>query len=229
MTNSAPNPSPQHLGDNLIPYDGELYLIRQFYHPHQADLILTALLAELAWQQEDLFIFGRWHKVPRLMCWYGDPSAHYRYSGVNHTPQAWHPRLQPIRQNLEQHCGCTFNSVLGNLYRDGKDSMGCHADNEPELGPTPLIASLSLGAERIFKLHHNRHPDRLSIPLGHGDLLIMAGTLQQHWQHAIPKTQKTKTARINLTFRSILAANKRSLPRNASGYRLKSTSSSTPL
>jgi alkylated DNA repair dioxygenase AlkB len=92
---------------------------------------------------------------------------------------------------------------LANLYRDGKDSMGCHADDEKELGPNPVIASLSLGDERLFRLHHKKTKDKLDIVLGHGDLLVMAGTLQHYWMHAVPKTKKLKTPRINLTFRKI--------------------------
>jgi alkylated DNA repair dioxygenase AlkB len=189
--------------NNLVPYDGELYLIRQFYRPPESDRLLQQLQAELAWQEEAIFIYGRWVKVPRLMCWYGDSGACYRYSGVDHQPMPWTPVLQAIRQKVEQQCNCVFNSVLANLYRDGNDSMGCHADDEKELGRNPVIASVSLGDERLFKLHHKKTKDKLDIVLGHGDLLIMAGNLQHHWMHAVPKTKKPKTARINLTFREI--------------------------
>ena len=139
------------------------------------------------------------------MCWYGDPDAGYRYSGIDHQPRPWTPELQAIRARVEKQCQCIFNSVLANLYRDGKDSMGCHADDEKELGRNPVIASLSLGDERLFKLHHKNSKATLDIILGHGDLLVMAGTLQHHWQHSVPKTKKFKTGRINLTFRRILA------------------------
>ncbi len=190
---------------NLAPFDGELYLIKQFYGLLEADLLFAKLQAELAWQEESIFIYGRWVKVPRLMCWYGDPNAEYRYSGVNHQPMPWTPALQAIREKVEWHWGCAFNSVLANLYRDGKDSMGCHADDEKELGLNPVIASLSLGDERLFKLHHKKCQEKLDIALGHGDLLVMAGTLQHHWMHSLPNTKKLKTPRINLTFRRIRA------------------------
>ncbi|MEQ1530726.1 MAG: alpha-ketoglutarate-dependent dioxygenase AlkB, partial [Methylococcales bacterium] len=131
-------------------------------------------------------------------------TAHYPYSGVKHSPKAWTAELQSIRAQIQQQCTTEFNSVLANLYRDGQDSMGCHADDEKELGRNPLIASLSLGDERLFKLHHKNRQTKLDMLLGHGDLLIMAGTLQHYWRHSLPKTKKAKTPRINLTFRKIL-------------------------
>ena len=191
-------------GKNLAPFDGELYLIKQFFRPPESDQLFEALKTGLAWQEEDIFIFGKWVKVPRLMCWYGDPDAHYCYSGVNHQPKSWTSELLSVRAKVEQQCQCTFNSVLANLYRDGRDSMGCHADDEKELGLNPVIASLSLGDERLFKLHHKKRKETLNINLGHGDLLVMAGSLQHHWLHSVPKTKIIKTPRINLTFRKIL-------------------------
>lgn len=188
---------------NLAPVDGELYFIKQFYPQAESDQLFARLNTGLAWQEEDIFIFGKWVKVPRLMCWYGDAEAIYHYSGVDHTPQPWTAELQSIRTRLQQYCNCEFNSVLANLYRDGKDSMGCHADDEKELGLNPLIASLSLGDDRIFKLHHKQRQLNLELNLGHGDLLVMAGTLQHHWRHSVPKTKKPKAPRINLTFRKI--------------------------
>jgi len=200
--------APINLGKNRVPYDGELYLVKQFYRLPASDQLFAVLETNLAWQEETIFIFGKWVKVPRLMCWYGDPDAYYCYSGVNHQPRPWTEPLQAIRARLEQECHCAFNSVLANLYRDGKDSMGCHADDEKELGLNPVIASLSLGDERLFKLHHKKSKETLDIALGHGDLLVMAGTLQHHWMHSVPKTRKLKTPRINLTFRKIKAFDK---------------------
>ena len=188
---------------NLAPFDGELYLIERFYSPSQADTLFSLLSNELAWQEEEIFIYGRWVKVPRLMCWYGDEKAHYKYSHVVHKPLPWTATLKKLRDEIQQTTHCYFNSVLGNLYRDGKDSMGCHADDEPELGENPVIASLSFGESRNLKFKHQQYKTVLDVPLGHGDLLIMAGTLQHHWQHSLPKTQRPKKERINLTFRKI--------------------------
>lgn len=189
---------------NLAPYDGELYWQQQFYAPQQADEWFAQLNATCVWQAEEILVYGKWHKVPRLMCWYGEEGAVYRYSGVNHPPLPWTPELLAIKEKVQQHCQCEFNSVLLNLYRDGQDSMGYHADDEKELGENPLIASLSFGAERLFRLQHKTRKINLDIRLGHGDLLVMTGTIQRHWRHALPKTQKPKTSRINLTFRRIL-------------------------
>lgn len=189
---------------NLAPFDGELYSFKQFYQPPEADWLLTLFKTGLAWQEEEIFIFGKWCKVPRLMCWYGDPGACYRYSGVNHEPILWTAELLSVRKKTEQRCQYNFNSVLANLYRNGSDSMGCHADNEKELGANPVIASLSFGDTRLFRLHHKKRKETLNIQLEHGDLLVMAGALQHHWVHSLPKTKSIKSPRINLTFRKIL-------------------------
>ena len=138
------------------------------------------------------------------MCWYGDADANYQYSGVHHQPMPWTATLLSIKEKVERHCQHRFNSVLGNLYRNGSDSMGCHADNEKELGVNPLIASLSLGDDRLFRLHHKKKKLKIDIALQQGDLLVMAGTLQHHWLHSLPKTKSPKKPRINLTFRKIL-------------------------
>lgn len=137
------------------------------------------------------------------MAWYGDPAARYRYSGVEHLPLPWTADLQAIRGDVEMFCAHGFNSVLANLYRDGQDSMGCHADDEKELGQNPLIASLSFGDSRLLRFRHRKTGRTLDIELRHGDLLVMAGELQHHWRHELPKTRKSKQPRINLTFRRI--------------------------
>jgi len=144
--------------------------------------------------------------VPRLMAWYGDTGADYRYSGVNHIPLPWTLELQSIRADMEALCEQPFNSVLANLYRDGRDSMGCHADNEKELGINPTIASVSFGETRLFRVRHTKKRCKLEIELSHGDVLIMAGELQHHWRHELPKTHQPKKPRINLTYRRIFSS-----------------------
>jgi alkylated DNA repair dioxygenase AlkB len=193
---------------NLAPVDGELYLIKQFYPYTEADRLFQQLLTELAWQEESIFLYGRWVKVPRLMCWYGDKDASYQYSHVVHQPLPWTTSLKTIQQQVENISGYRFNSVLGNLYRDGNDSMGCHAGDELELGKNPVIVSLSLGDSRLLKFKHQQQKITLDVPLEHGDLLIMAGALQNHWQHSLPKTRLKKSARINLTFRTIFSSSR---------------------
>lgn len=171
-----------------------------------ADALLHDLQQGVPWEVHRIRMFGRWVDSPRLSCWIGDPQAHYRYSGADFVPHSWPAALLPLRERLQQHCGARFNSVLANRYRDGRDSMGWHSDDEPELGTQPLIASLSLGAARRFLLR--RRDDRAQVTefvLGHGDLLVMAGDTQRHYQHALPKTACPMGERINLTFRWIAA------------------------
>lgn len=187
----------------LLRGEDELYLLPQFLHAARASELFATLRAELAWRSERIVTYGRAVPVPRRVCWYGDPGAVYRYSGVAHQPLPWTPTLTALRQRIEATCARTFNSVLGNLYRDGQDSMGWHADNEPELGPAPVIASLSLGAERLFKLRHTRRGATLDITLPDGSLLVMGGELQRHWRHSLPKTRRALGGRINLTFRYV--------------------------
>ncbi|MGR9098959.1 MAG: alpha-ketoglutarate-dependent dioxygenase AlkB family protein [Gammaproteobacteria bacterium] len=190
--------------DNLVSGDGELYLAASFYDMAQAEGLFESLMRSLKWEQETIVIGGKVVEVPRLVCWYGDQDAIYSYSGVAHVPLPWTPKLTEIKKRIEHFCGHAFNSVLGNLYRDGSDSMGWHADKEKELGRNPFIASLSLGEERVFKIRHNRSRETLDISLKSGDLLLMGGALQHWWRHCVPKTRRRKLPRINLTFRKII-------------------------
>jgi len=188
----------------LITEDGELDLIEGFLTGDESAAFGSRLLGELAWHGEEIPLFGRRVAVPRLLCWYGDPGAVYRYSGVSHEPLPWHEVLADLRTRIEAFSGHAFNTVLCNRYRTGRDSMGWHADDEPELGERPFIASLSLGAERLFRIRHRRTARTLDVPLRDGNLLLMGGDLQSHWRHSIPKTARPCGERINLTFRRIV-------------------------
>lgn len=190
----------------ILSSDGELEFVETFIPQEEADRFFLVLREELAFEEECIRIAGREIKVPRRVCWYGDPGARYRYSGTDHEPLPWTPALRVLRQRVEAYCGRSFNSVLGNLYRDGRDSMGWHADKEKELGPEPYIASLSFGAERRFELRHNKTRETLILPLNHGSLLLMGGSLQRDWRHRIPKSPDVTAPRINLTFRTIVSA-----------------------
>lgn len=170
----------------------------------EADALFVALHACIPWTVHRVRLFGREVESPRLSCWIGDPDAVYRYSGMRHAPHPWLATLQPLRERLERETGARFNSVLANLYRDGRDAMGWHSDDEPELGAAPVIASVSLGAPRRFVLKHRALPaHKLGIVLPHGSLLLMRGEMQRHYRHALPRTAKPVAARINLTFRRI--------------------------
>jgi alkylated DNA repair dioxygenase AlkB len=170
--------------------------------------LFSALRSELDWREETIFIFGREVRQPRLLAWYGDPEARYRYSGRLHHPLPWTARLLELKQIVEGFAGAPFNSVLANLYRDGNDSMGLHADDEPELGERPVIASLSLGEERTFRLRHRRDRRIASrqLTLASGSLLVMAGDTQRNWKHEVPKSRRALGPRINLTFRQVQPA-----------------------
>lgn len=184
--------------------DASLHYAPGWSAPAEADRWLAALLAETPWSQPQVTVFGRRHPVPRLVAWYGDAGANYRYAGLLHRPLPWTPMLATIRARLETALARRFNGVLLNLYRDGRDAMGWHSDDEPELGHAPCIASLSLGETRRFDLRRKGH-SRIdhSLLLEHGSLLVMAGATQHHWQHQIARTARSRAPRLNLTFRLI--------------------------
>lgn len=185
---------------NLAPVDGILRLAPTAVPT--PDRYMARLLTELGWRQDEARIMGRRVPLPRLTAWYGD--AGYRYSGIDNPPRPWLPVLLELKALAEAMTESRFNSVLANLYRDGRDSMGWHSDDERSLGPDPTIASLSFGAVRRFRLKHKREPERaVAIDLPPGSCLVMAGSLQHHWRHALPKTARPVGARINLTFRLI--------------------------
>ncbi|MFE8071908.1 alpha-ketoglutarate-dependent dioxygenase AlkB [Marinobacteraceae bacterium S3BR75-40.1] len=192
----------------------ELRLICPLLPADEADALLTHCLETLPWRQESIQLFGRRRPVPRLQCWMGDPEAHYRYSGLDLTPLPWTPALAKLRDRVAEQCGQPFNSVLCNLYRDGQDSMGWHSDDEPELGAAPLIASVSLGAERRFQFRpRSTKRGPINVPLPHNSLLIMPPGLQTDWQHGLPKTRKPVGPRINFTFRRVQSSWCRASPR----------------
>jgi alkylated DNA repair dioxygenase AlkB len=172
----------------------------------QADALFDALQAGVAWERHRIRLFGREVPAPRLSCWIGDPGTAYRYSGQRHQPRPWPDCLRPVRARLEAGLAASFNSVLANLYRDGCDAMGWHRDDERDLGPAPVIASLSLGAPRRFlvKAHGDPQAKALAIELPHGSLLVMAGGFQRRYRHALPRTARPVGPRINLTFRHVV-------------------------
>ena len=166
------------------------------------EMILQRLIAETAWHAETITVFGKRHLQPRLTAWHGDRP--YTYSGLTLDPLPWTPLLLDIKAAVEAACGEHFNSVLLNYYRDGRDSMGMHSDDERELGLTPVIASVSFGEERAFILRHRMRRETHKLALASGSLLVMRGSTQQHWLHGINKSARALGPRINLTFRNIL-------------------------
>jgi alkylated DNA repair dioxygenase AlkB len=185
-------------------FEGEATLWPVAFEATEAGELFDQLRREIDWQQEEILLFGRRLPVPRRVAWHGDTGASYTYSGTRHDPLPWTPVLERVRSRVTGLTGAHFNAVLLNLYRDGRDGMGWHADDEPELGRDPVIASVSLGATRRFCLRHRRRKDqRLDLSLTHGSLLLMSGATQHHWVHALPKTAVPVGERINLTFRRV--------------------------
>ena len=185
--------------------DADVRLARGWLGADEAAPLFEALLRDVPWEVHRIRMLDREVASPRLSCWIGDADAAYRYSGSLFQPRPWLPALAGLRDRLQRELGHSFNSVLANRYRDGRDAMGWHGDDEPELGPRPLIASLSLGATRRFLLKHRRDAGaRLALELEPGSLLLMGGETQRCWKHALPRTARPVGERINLTFRHVL-------------------------
>lgn len=188
------------LGDSWVLYD-------PFFLDHEvSDYYYDYLSRQVPWQQQQVRIFGRWVEQPRLTALYGDAGLAYTYSGLRLEAIPWSTPLLELKISIEQYSEATFNTSLLNYYRNGQDSMGWHSDDEASLGKNPLIASLSLGAERKFMLRHKQdQQQKKNLTLRHGSLLLMGGALQHQWQHQLPKSKKVHEPRINLTFRTLVA------------------------
>ncbi len=188
--------------------DGGLYYFPQWLSPALATLYFKRLQNEVDWQQSVIKLAGKQVKIPRLNAWYGDENATYQYSGKQFEPLPWNRSLLVLRQRLQglelpNGSRLSCNSALLNCYRDGNDSVAWHADDEKELGPNPLISSLSVGASRRFLLKRRDGGERLSLDLEHGSLLVMMPPLQRYWLHSIPKTKRSISTRVNVTFRQV--------------------------
>lgn len=185
--------------------DADIRFARQIALPEPLDQLLSTLINKTPWRSESVTVWGKTFQQPRLVAWYGDDGQRYSYSGISLDPLPWTQTLLGVRDTVQALTREQFNSVLLNYYRDHRDSMGFHSDDERELGPTPTIASLSLGATRTFVLKHKQRHDLkpVRIDLPSGSLLIMKGKTQQHWKHGIDKQAKPCGARVNMTFRQI--------------------------
>ncbi len=192
-----PNANPNHLPDGFSYQANALSAqksLELFYYLQQ----------HLNWQQPSIKVYGKSHVIPRLQCFIADHDVNYGYSGSQLIVESWPKVLDAMRVRLSRALQIPFNALLVNLYRDGHDCMGWHSDDEKELGEQPTIASVSLGAERVFKIKHKHNNEQHSIVLQSGSCLIMNGFSQRDYQHSLPKQQRLKHPRINLTFRSII-------------------------
>jgi len=186
--------------------NSEISLNQKHFDSEIAANLLKDLTEEIPWVQNKIRFYGKESLVPRLESWHGDKGMSYTYSGIKMDAKPWTKNLLMIKESIEPIAKTTFNSVLINYYRDGKDRVAWHSDDEKELGKNPVIASVSLGAERKFKLRHKKYKENQlqhEVFLQSGSLLLMSGSTQHHWLHEIPRTAKPIGPRINLTFRVI--------------------------
>jgi alkylated DNA repair dioxygenase AlkB len=184
--------------------DADVRFYRSLFAQEESDRLFTQLQQQTQWRQEFIKLYGKPVAIPRLTAWYGDAGKSYTYSRIEMAPEPWTSPLLEIKSRIEAISGITFNSVLLNLYRDGRDSVAWHSDDEPELGENPSIGSVSFGATRRFMFKHKQQKDlKQELELTHGSFLLMQGQTQHFWLHQIPKTTKLLQPRINLTFRII--------------------------
>jgi alkylated DNA repair dioxygenase AlkB len=190
--------------ENLPLQDADIRYYPGFFESETAEQYFQTLLREVAWENRTLLVYGKRHPEPRLTAWYGNKGAQYSYSGTTRHPKPWTPLLLEIKQRVEQTAGVRYNSLLINQYRDGKDSVSWHSDDESGLGINPSIASVSFGAVRSFHLRHRQNKElRHKLDLGHGSLLLMQGPTQHYWHHQVSKTSRAVGPRVNLTFRFV--------------------------
>ena len=186
--------------------DADVSYHPNFFNARECVFYMQTLRRTVRWRQNKIRFYGKESLVPRLEAWYGDKGKSYSYSGITMHPDPWTSELNSIKERLEKKCSERFNSVLINLYRDGKDRVAWHSDDEKELGNKPTIASISFGEERKFRFRHKEHDAnglREEIVLESGSLLLMRGNTQENWKHEVPKTSRKIGPRINLTFRRI--------------------------
>ncbi|WP_051935766.1 alpha-ketoglutarate-dependent dioxygenase AlkB [Salegentibacter sp. Hel_I_6] len=184
--------------------DAELRYFPDFLSSEKADFFLEKLLKDIPWKQQNIKLFGKEIPQPRLTAFYAEKGISYTYSGLQLDPEYFSAEILELKQKTEKISGFDFNTCLANLYRDGNDSMGWHADDEKVLGKNPVIASISLGGVRSFQFKHKKDKNlKEKIELQHGSLIVMQGSMQHFWKHQLPKTKKEVPPRINLTFRKI--------------------------
>jgi alkylated DNA repair dioxygenase AlkB len=185
--------------------DAEIVFYPDFFSAIEADRLLREIRDTTTWRQETIKFSGKTVDVPRLTAWCGDADTRYVYSGIENVPLPWTPALLEVKWAVEPPSGVVFNSVLLNRYRSGKDGVSWHADDEPEFGDRPVIASVSFGGTRSFQLRHKTRKElKTTIELTHGSLLLMRGGTQANWLHQVPKTARAVEERFNLTFRRVV-------------------------
>ena len=188
---------------NLLPFDGIVNYHGMVWGQFEADHFLKVLSTDIAWEHDEVMMFGKKITTKRKVAWYGDKPFDYTYSHVKKSALPWTAVLKAIKDKVEQASGETYNSCLLNLYHNGEEGMGWHTDNEKELKKEGAIASVSFGAVRKFAFKHKETQEKVELTLDNGSLLVMKGTTQSHWLHRLPPSKKITVPRINLTFRTI--------------------------
>ncbi len=179
----------------------EMLYLPNFLDRERADALGVETLASVHWRRERLALFGRTVMAPRLTAWYGEAGASYRYGGVARRATAWSPAIRDLAAEVAASVAWRFNYALVNRYRDGADALGWHADDEPDLGAAPVIASVSVGAERVFRVRPRAGGKSVARALAHGSLVLMWGHSQRDYKHCLPRTGKAVGERLNFTFR----------------------------
>jgi len=190
-------------GNNILPKDGEVLFFPNYFNKADSDRLFKSLTDNILWQQDQIRFFGKMIDIPCLTDWYGENDLTYTYTVILMKPHSRTPDLLEIKNKIEKEAKVTFSSVLLNFYRDGKDSVAWHCDDEKELGINPVIGSVSFGATRTFKFRHLQDKIVEKVELTNGSFVLMQGETQHKWEHEIPKASKILTPRINLTFRVI--------------------------
>lgn len=198
-----PNQQSFPFGGEILSGDGSAILFPEFLDVSYADLVLDELISNNQWEQQTLLMYGKLVDEPRLSTWHSENQT-YTYSGRPRIPQPWTNTLAHLREQCETQTQHTFNGVLVNFYRNGNDHLGWHSDDELVNGPEPVIASISLGAERRFDMRHRQSGEVASAMLSHGSLLVMSGLSQRCWEHRIPKMPRLEDPRVNLTYRRLI-------------------------
>lgn len=189
---------------NWLPYDGTVNYYGKLLSKEQADLYLTNLLETIEWRNDEAIIFGKKIITKRKVAWYGEKPYEYTYSNTTKYALPWTKELLELKTLIEKETGESFNSCLLNLYHNGEEGMAWHSDGETDLKKDGAIGSLSFGAERKFAFKHKQSKEKVELVLEHGSLLLMKDTTQTYWLHRLPPSKKTMTARVNLTFRTIV-------------------------
>lgn len=188
----------------ILPKNGTTFYIPGAMNENMSDMLFRLLLERVPWKQDEVMLYGKRIVTKRKYAWFGDEEYGYNYSNAKRKAMPWTKDLLETKETVERICHVSFNCCLLNLYHNGSEGMGWHSDDEKEMQENGLIASLSLGAGRIFRFKHKLEPLQTELLLENGSLLLMGGETQKFWKHQLPVSRKVTGTRINLTFRNFV-------------------------